>query len=83
VPLDTDVLSEETLSSYVSALERNGFYAPACWYLNNGANAAYARTAQYDGYLNLPVLFLHARYDYVFESTHSRLAEPMRTYCSG
>ena len=63
VPLDTDVLTEEALTSYASALERNGFYAPACWYLNHAANAAYARTAQNYGYLDLPVLFLSARYD--------------------
>ena len=40
VPLDTDVVSEQALSEYVSALERNGFYAPACWYLNSAANQA-------------------------------------------
>jgi pimeloyl-ACP methyl ester carboxylesterase len=81
VPLDTDVVSEEALSSYVSALERNGFAGPSSWYLNDGANAEYARTAQHGGYLDLPVLFLNARYDYVCENTHSRSAEPMRTYC--
>jgi pimeloyl-ACP methyl ester carboxylesterase len=81
VPLDTDVLTEEALSSYVSALERTGFYAPACWYLNHAANAEYARTARNGGYLDLPVLFLNARYDYIAESTHSQRAEPMRTHC--
>jgi len=81
LPLDTDVVSEGTLSIYVSALERNGFYAPACWYLNHGVNAEYAMTDQNGGYLDMPVLFLNARYDYICECTHSRLAEPMRTYC--
>ena len=81
LPPDTDVVTEEALSIYVSALERNGFYAPACWYLNHGVNTEYAMTAQNGGYLDMPVLFLNARYDYVCESTHSRLAEPMRTYC--
>jgi soluble epoxide hydrolase / lipid-phosphate phosphatase len=81
VPLDTDVLTEEALSSYVSALERNGFYAPACWYLNHRANAEYAMTAQHGGYLDLPVLFLNARYDFVGGALHSRSAEPMRAYC--
>jgi pimeloyl-ACP methyl ester carboxylesterase len=81
LPLDTDVLTEEVLSSYVSALQRNGLYAPACWYLNHSVNAEYAMRAKNSGYLDLPVLFLNARYDYVCECTHSRLAEPMRTYC--
>ena len=81
LPRDADVVSEEALSSYVSALERNGFAGPSSWYLNDGVNAAYAKTAQHGGYLDLPVLFLNARYDYVCENTHSRLAEPMRAHC--
>jgi pimeloyl-ACP methyl ester carboxylesterase len=81
LPQDHDVVSEEDLSVYVSALTRNGFYGPSSWYMNHRANAEYAKMAQNGGYLDLPVLFLAAQYDYVCESTHSRLAEPMRTYC--
>jgi soluble epoxide hydrolase / lipid-phosphate phosphatase len=81
LPRDADVVSEEALSWYVSALERNGFAGPSSWYLNDGVNADYAKTARNGGYLALPVLFLNARYDYICECTHSRLAEPMRTYC--
>jgi pimeloyl-ACP methyl ester carboxylesterase len=80
-PRDNDVVTEEDLSVYVSALERNGFYGPSSWYMNHLANAEYAKTAQNGGYLDMPVLFLNAQYDYVCECTHSRLAEPMRTYC--
>lgn len=80
-PRDNDVVSEEDLSIYVAALQRNGFYGPSSWYMNHPANAEYAKTAQNGGYLDMPVLFLNARYDYVCECTHSRLAEPMRTYC--
>jgi pimeloyl-ACP methyl ester carboxylesterase len=80
-PRDNDVVTEEDLSVYVSALERNGFYGPSSWYMNHIVNAEYAKTAQNDGYLDMPVLFLNAQYDYVCECTHSRLAEPMRTYC--
>ena len=57
-----------------------GTAAPATWYLNDRVNAKYAMTALSDGYLDMPVLFLNARYDYVRECTHSRLAEPMRTH---
>lgn len=78
---DHDVISEEDLSIYVAALERNGFFGPCAWYMNHRANAAYAQTAQNDGYLDMPALFIHARYDYTCETIHSRLAEPMRTYC--
>ncbi len=81
VPPDADVVSEEDLSGYVSALERNGFAGPSFWYLNDGVNAEYATRALNGDYLDLPVLFLNARYDYICECTHSRLAEPMCTYC--
>jgi pimeloyl-ACP methyl ester carboxylesterase len=81
LPQDEDVVSKEDLSIYVSALERNGFFGPSSWYMNHTANAAYALAAKNDAYLDMPVLFLNAQYDYVCECTHSRLAEPMRTYC--
>ena len=48
------MVTEEDLSIYVSALERNGFYGPSSWYLNHGVNAEYAMTAPNDGYLDMP-----------------------------
>jgi pimeloyl-ACP methyl ester carboxylesterase len=81
VPRDADVISEEELSIYTAALERNGFFGPSSWYVNHAANAEYAKSARNDSYLDMPVLFLNAQYDYVCECTHSRLAEPMRQYC--
>jgi len=81
LPRDNDVVSEQDLSIYVSALHRNGFYGPASWYMNHRLNAEYSTTAQNGGYLEMPVLFLNARYDNVCECTHARLAEPMRGYC--
>jgi pimeloyl-ACP methyl ester carboxylesterase len=81
VARDADIVSEEDLSIYVAALERNGFYGPSSWYMNHTANADYAKSASDRGYLDMPALFLNARYDYVCECTHSQLAEPMRSYC--
>lgn len=81
VPRDNDVVTEEDLSIYVAALQRNGFYGSSSWYMNHLTNAEYAKTAQNGGYLDMPVLFLTAQYDYVCECVHSRLAEPMRVYC--
>jgi pimeloyl-ACP methyl ester carboxylesterase len=49
--------------------------------MNHAANAAYAARAVNGGFLDLPVLFLAAQYDYTCECITSRLAEPMRTYC--
>ena len=81
LPPDGDVVTKEELSIYTAALARNGFFGPTSWYMNHTVNAAYARTAQNEGYLDMPALFLAAQYDYICECTHSRLAEPMRTYC--
>ncbi len=81
LPRDKDVITEDDLKSYISALERNGFFGPSSWYMNHTTNAEYAKTAQNNGYLDIPALFIAAHYDYVCECIHSRLAEPMRTYC--
>ncbi len=80
LPRDGDVVGEEDLSVYASALERNGFFGPTSWYMNHAANEAYVKAVRSD-YLEMPVLFLNARYDYICECTHSRLPEPMRKYC--
>ena len=81
VPLDADVLSEEELDRYVAALERNGFFGPDSYYMNQEPNARYAARARNNGTLQLPVLFLHGEYDYTCETVASRLAEPMRRDC--
>jgi pimeloyl-ACP methyl ester carboxylesterase len=80
LPRDAAVLGEEDEHRYVAALERNGFFGPASWYLNAEANAAYAERAQANWRLPMPVLFLHGAYDYVCETLKSRLAEPMRAH---
>ena len=45
------------------------------------ANLAYAARAKAGARLAMPVLFIHAAYDYVCETMVSHLAEPMRAYC--
>jgi pimeloyl-ACP methyl ester carboxylesterase len=82
LPLDSRVLTEEDLSAYVAALQRNGFFGPDSWYMNHGRNADFANRARNGGKLDMPVLFLHGAYDYTCETVNSRLAEPMRAYCS-
>jgi pimeloyl-ACP methyl ester carboxylesterase len=82
LPLDTDVLTEAELSTYVAGLTRNGFRGPDSWYMNPEANAAYQASAVNGGRLDMPVLFLHAAYDYTCETVDSRLADPMRHACT-
>ncbi len=81
LPIDTGVLTESDLHSYVAALERNGFAGPDYWYMNEAANAGYARRAQNGGRLALPVLFLHGAYDQTCMTVGTRLADPMRAAC--
>lgn len=80
LPRDDDVVSAEDLDVYAEALTRNGFFGPDSYYMNHAANAAYV--AGQPERLDLPVLFLHARYDYVCETMRSPLAAPMRARCS-
>jgi pimeloyl-ACP methyl ester carboxylesterase len=75
------VLSDEDFHRYTSALERNGFFGPCSWYMNAERNIAFAREAKSGGRLSLPVLFLHAAYDYICATIDTRLAEPMRENC--
>ena len=82
VPMDTDVISLEELHKYTAALERTGFFGPDSWYMNHARNLAFAAQAPNGGKIELPVLFLHAEYDYVCETMASRLADPMRLDCS-
>jgi pimeloyl-ACP methyl ester carboxylesterase len=81
VPRDERVLSELEENTYVAALERNGFFGPDSWYMNTPANAAFSARAPHGPRLGMPVLFVHATYDYVCETLDSRLADPMRGAC--
>lgn len=82
LPVDHAVVTESDLRFYAAALDRNGFFGPDSWYLNHGANETYAASAQNGGHLEMPVLFLHAKYDHVCQTVTTNLAKPMREYCS-
>ncbi len=82
LPMDTAVLDEATMAIYVEGLQRNGFFGPGSWYMNDPLNSAYAQRSVNGGRLQMPVLFLHARNDYTCETVVSRLADPMRASCS-
>lgn len=78
VPLDTRVISAEEHAAYAEALTRNGFFGPNSWYMNAANNLAFAEKAKANWRLKMPVLFLHARYDYICATVGTRLADPMR-----
>ena len=82
IPRDGRVLSKEEAQAYADALTRNGFAGPDSWYMNGATNAAYAETARDAWRLDMPVLFVHAAYDYVCATIDSKLADPMRAHCA-
>ena len=81
LPMDDSVLTVEDFHKYATALERTGFFGPDSWYMNADRNIAFAAKAKHGGHLLTPVLFLHAAYDYVCNTTTSALADPMRLDC--
>jgi pimeloyl-ACP methyl ester carboxylesterase len=49
--------------------------------MNHERNGEFAKRSVNGGRLDMPVLFLHGRYDFTCETVESRLAEPMRGAC--
>ena len=80
-PRDERVITESDLHAYASAYERTSFFGTDSLYMNHAANARYASEALNDGYIDMPVLFLEAAYDYTCDCVNSPLAEPMKTLC--
>jgi pimeloyl-ACP methyl ester carboxylesterase len=77
-PIDEDVITEDELQVYTKYLKQNGFFGPNSYYMNHPQNAEFAAERKNDGILEMPVLFLGARYDYVCDTMTTGLAEPMR-----
>ena len=81
MPMDDQVLTEADLDRYAESLSRNSFFGPDSYYMNHERNQAYSDEKP-DARLAMPVLFVHAAYDYVCETMTSTLAEPMRALCA-
>ena len=80
LPFDQDVVTAEDVATYTEHLSRNGFFGPNSYYMNHDANAQFNAHPHNDGFLQMPVLFLHGAYDYTCETLVSNLAQPMRDY---
>ncbi|MET8153228.1 alpha/beta hydrolase [Actinoplanes sp. NPDC049668] len=78
---DASLLSAADHAALVAALSATGFRGPCSWYANDEANLAYAARAPHPR-LEMPVLFVHAAWDGICETRHSRLADPMRAACA-
>lgn len=82
LPLDRAVLDDDDYAALTSALQRNGFHGPTCYYLNHENNARYAAAALDDGKLSVPVLFIGAEYDQVADIHVASGHVAMRESCT-
>jgi pimeloyl-ACP methyl ester carboxylesterase len=81
LPLDRAILTEQDLAELAAAMKDTGLWGPVCYYLNHGANQAYAAATPNGGRLTLPVLLLGAAYDPVADLTSPHMLDAMHTTC--
>ncbi|KAI8945403.1 alpha/beta-hydrolase [Xylaria longipes] len=81
--LPAPLLKGEVFDAFVKATEETGLWPGSAYYSNHKANAAYNSQAPNDGRLgrDKPVLFIHAKFDFICTTLTTRLAEPMREAC--
>ncbi len=65
----------------MQAFKAHGFRPSCAWYLNDGANIAYADRAADGGRLSQPVLFVNGDYDQICSIIGNRQGEPMQAAC--
>jgi len=65
----------------VGAFRVTGFRPCNAWYLNDGANHAYAASAPGADHLRQPVLYVNGDWDAICDINRGRLGEPMRSAC--
>ena len=64
------------------AFKAHGFWPACAWYLNDGANIAYAPKAPNRGRLSQPVLFVKGEFDQICSIAGNRQGDPMRAACT-
>ena len=84
IPIENTVYdSEETFDEFATAMEKTGFWPADAWYLNHERNRAYSLGKwKNNGYLDMPALFVHAKYDGVCATDiNPRICANMREKC--
>ncbi len=76
-PEDATVLKEPLRSLVTSAFEETGFWAANAWYMNHKTNRAYTLGWVNGGVLEMPVLFIEAKFDQVCDTANSEFALAM------
>lgn len=81
IDFDQAIFTEDDFAKYVAALSLTGFAPGLSYYRNNERHTDYARRSVNGGRLEMPVLFMHARWDPSCKTMTSALPEPMRANC--
>nr|POE56550.1 hypothetical protein CFP56_33522 [Quercus suber] len=76
-----DALPEDVVREFEDAMTRTGFFGGDAYYMNHAANRKYVLANTVKEELDMPVLFIEAKYDTVCDTVNSRLAEPMQRLC--
>jgi hypothetical protein len=79
--LSRTVLDELTLNTLCTHLKRTGFFGASSYYLNHAVNVEYSKSVVNGGVLDVPTLFIEAKYDGVCATALTSLSDPMRRYC--
>lgn len=76
------VIDVEMKNELVAAFEKTGLWPTNAYYMNHGRNREYFLQKQLNGgVLDMPVLFIEAKYDRVCDTAESTLADGMRESC--
>lgn len=65
----------------VESMTRSGFWGPTAYYLNHDVNKQSGLCPETHITLEMPVLFIEARWDHVCATLDSTMSESMRKYC--
>lgn len=79
---DPALWPETDFDALVRGFNTHGFGPASAWYMNDGANIAYARAAPDQGRLSQPVLFVNGDWDGICSIVGNRQGDPMRASCA-
>lgn len=82
VPLEATSLDPELYQQLLDSHKRHGWWPATAYYLNHDVNEVYDESRKNDGVLDVPCLFIDAKYDAICSATTTpRNLEPMRKAC--
>nr|POE78481.1 epoxide hydrolase a [Quercus suber] len=76
-----DGLPQDIVREFEDDMTRTGFFGANAYYMNHAANRKYILDNTVNEVLEIPVLFVAARYEAVCDTINTRIAEPMERLC--